>query len=70
MSSFEVVAMRSVNRWWSPADADAISRAREQYDAGLIELCTKKEGGSFILLRKYREEPIKNRKPYFSAKDE
>lgn len=69
MSNFEVVAMRSVNKWWSPKDEEAIRRARQQYDDGLIELATKREGGSFILLRKYRKDPIK-RKPYFSARPE
>jgi len=69
MSSFEVVAMRSVNRWWSPKDAEVIRRARDQYDAGLIELCTKREGGSFILLKKVRDFPLK-RKLYFSARVE
>lgn len=52
---------------WPAADAPAIQHARNEYDAGIIEMCTGRDGDWLILYAIPRRTPAHNRLPYFKG---
>lgn len=62
-----IVAIRSVfeTLGWRNNDK-AIIKAREDYDAGKVELCTGRDGENLILYAIPRKVIAKGRKPYFN----
>lgn len=63
-----IVAIRSlyIHSGWDNANP-AIVKARKDYDAGLVELATGRDGANIILYSLPRKQKDHKRKPYFSA---
>lgn len=59
-----VIAERNIAQPWPVTDV--IQAAHEAYDAGLVEICTGRDGFTQFLYCIPRKEPVKDREPYFS----
>lgn len=60
-----VIARRHVEDPWWP-ESPELEKAKADYDAGLVEICTGREGDWFLLYCIPRKEPDTKRAAYFS----
>lgn len=65
-----IISRRYVDNDWPAMDDLVINKARDNYDAGTVEMVTARDGFYQILYSIPREIIAKNRKPYFTRSEE
>jgi len=64
-----IVAISKAGTAWDN-DEPNIAKARDDYDAGLTEMTTGRDGLNLILYSIPRKKPINNRRPYFVEEEQ